>query len=139
VCCLSVQCTVHTVLQYNETAVSWKPFRIRHMYIYTSSQNTDLSSWDNPVLLTNFIAMRVIFILINMTFKDNYLNIPMPSTKHKLANYKSCSKNSIAWVHEQTIPTDRPPLVSEVSANFCRQWGVAWSAQRIPIAVILVF
>jgi hypothetical protein len=61
-----------------------------------TSQNTGLSSWDNPVLLTNFNAMRVIFIFINMPFKDNYLNMPKPSTKHKLANYKSCSKNSIA-------------------------------------------
>jgi hypothetical protein len=28
-------------------------------------------------------------------------------------------KNSVAWVRKQTIPTERPPLVGEVSANFC--------------------
>jgi hypothetical protein len=27
--------------------------------------------------------------------------------------------NSMALVHKQTIPTKRPPLVGEVSANFC--------------------
>jgi hypothetical protein len=27
--------------------------------------------------------------------------------------------NSVAWVSERTIPTERPPLVSEVSTNFC--------------------
>jgi hypothetical protein len=27
--------------------------------------------------------------------------------------------NSLAWVRERTIPTERPPLVSEVTANFC--------------------
>jgi hypothetical protein len=27
--------------------------------------------------------------------------------------------NSVALVLEQTIPTERPPLVGEVSANFC--------------------
>jgi hypothetical protein len=27
--------------------------------------------------------------------------------------------NSVASVHERTIPTERPPLVGEVSANFC--------------------
>jgi hypothetical protein len=27
--------------------------------------------------------------------------------------------NSVALVREQTIPTERPPLVGEVSANFC--------------------
>jgi hypothetical protein len=26
---------------------------------------------------------------------------------------------SVAWVRERTIPTERPPLVCEVSANFC--------------------
>jgi hypothetical protein len=25
----------------------------------------------------------------------------------------------VAWVHERTIPTERPPLVGEISANFC--------------------
>jgi hypothetical protein len=28
-------------------------------------------------------------------------------------------KNSMAFVSEQTIPTERPPLVGKVSANFC--------------------
>jgi hypothetical protein len=28
-------------------------------------------------------------------------------------------KNSVAWVRERIIPTERPPLVGEVSANFC--------------------
>jgi hypothetical protein len=27
--------------------------------------------------------------------------------------------NSVAWVLERTIPAERPPLVGEVSANFC--------------------
>ena len=31
-----------------------------------------------------------------------------------------CSKkNSVALVRERTIPTERPPPVGEVSANFC--------------------
>jgi hypothetical protein len=30
------------------------------------------------------------------------------------------NNNSMALVSEQTIPTERPPLVGEVSANFCR-------------------
>jgi hypothetical protein len=29
------------------------------------------------------------------------------------------STNSVALVRERTIPTERPPLVSEVSANLC--------------------
>jgi hypothetical protein len=28
-------------------------------------------------------------------------------------------KNSMVWVRERTTPTERPPLVGEVNANFC--------------------
>jgi hypothetical protein len=47
--------------------------------------------------------------------------------------------NSVASVRKRTIPTERPPLVGEVSANFLPVEGVAWSAQRIPTAVNLGF
>jgi hypothetical protein len=40
--------------------------------------------------------------------------------------------NSVALVRERTIPTERPPLVGEVSANFCEYRGVAWSMRQIP-------
>jgi hypothetical protein len=36
---------------------------------------------------------------------------PYKEKKHK--------KNSVALVRKQTIPTERPPLFGEVSANFC--------------------
>jgi hypothetical protein len=32
---------------------------------------------------------------------------------------RDMKKNSVTWVRERTIPTERPPLVGEVSANFC--------------------
>jgi hypothetical protein len=38
----------------------------------------------------------------------------------------------VALVHEWTMPTKQPPLVGEVSVNFCGQRGVAWSVRRIP-------
>jgi hypothetical protein len=37
---------------------------------------------------------------------------------------KACTKtktNSMVSVHERTLPTERPPLVGEVTANFCGQ------------------
>jgi hypothetical protein len=37
-------------------------------------------------------------------------------------------KNTMASVRKRTIPTERPPLVSEVSANFLRTKGATWSA-----------
>ena len=33
--------------------------------------------------------------------------------------YKFTEKNSVALVRERTMPTERPPPVGEVSANFC--------------------
>ena len=47
--------------------------------------------------------------------------------------------NSVALVRERTIPTERPPPVGEGSANFSRQRGVTWSAQRLPRPLISVF
>jgi hypothetical protein len=38
----------------------------------------------------------------------------------------------VALVRERTIPTERPPLGGEVSANFGGQRGIAWSVRRIP-------
>jgi hypothetical protein len=45
----------------------------------------------------------------------------------------------VALVRKQTIPIEQPPLVGEVSANFFRIKGVAWSAQQTPTAVNLGF
>jgi hypothetical protein len=47
--------------------------------------------------------------------------------------------NSVALVRKRTIPTERPLLVGEISANFWGVEGVAWSEQRIPTAVNLGF
>jgi hypothetical protein len=30
--------------------------------------------------------------------------------------------NSMVWVRERTIPTERPPLVGEVIGNFADKW-----------------
>jgi hypothetical protein len=34
----------------------------------------------------------------------------------------------MVWVRERTIPTERPPLVGEVIANFLWIEGATWSA-----------
>jgi hypothetical protein len=57
----------------------------------------------------------------------------IPRTHSSLILY-----NSVALVREITLTTERPPLVSEVSANFCGKRDIAWSARRIPTAVISV-
>jgi hypothetical protein len=45
----------------------------------------------------------------------------------------------MALVRERTIPTEQPPFVGKVSANFSGYRGVAWSARMITTAVISVF
>jgi hypothetical protein len=46
--------------------------------------------------------------------------------------------NSVALVRKRTILTERPSHVGEVCVKFADK-GVAWSAQRIPTAVNVVF
>jgi hypothetical protein len=58
---------------------------------------------------------------------------------HLQVDGKYAKKNSMVWVRERTIPTERPPLVNEVIANFLRIEGATWSAWRIPTAVFSVF
>jgi hypothetical protein len=55
-------------------------------------------------------------------------------------NLKKKQTNSVALVGERTIPTERPSIVGEVSANFFwRIEGVAWPAQRITTGVFSDF
>jgi hypothetical protein len=57
---------------------------------------------------------------------------------HEILHRKS-KINSAALVHKRNIPTEWPPLVGEVSANFLRIECAACPAQRIPTAVNLGF
>jgi hypothetical protein len=52
---------------------------------------------------------------------------------------KHSDKKTMVWVREGTIPTERPPLVGEVIANFLRIEGATWSAWRILKAIFSVF
>jgi hypothetical protein len=49
---------------------------------------------------------------------ENYKNL-------EFGSWQKCEtkKNSVDWIREQTIPTERPPFVGEVSANFFRIEG----------------
>jgi hypothetical protein len=52
-------------------------------------------------------------------------NIEIASSKgarlsnHMASHANKGKLNSVALVRKRTIPTERPPLVGEVSANFC--------------------
>jgi hypothetical protein len=52
---------------------------------------------------------------------------------------KYCEINSVALVRERTIPTERPPLVGEVSVNFCGQGVSLGQRNGFPRSLISVF
>jgi hypothetical protein len=62
-----------------------------------------------------------------------------PMCLHQVLHKDRQKKTSMVWVREWTIPTERPPLVGEVIANFLRIEGATWSAWRISTAVFSVF
>jgi hypothetical protein len=45
--------------------------------------------------------------------------IPKEKTELFVSNTLQIKTNSVEFARKQTIPTDRPPLVGEVIANFC--------------------
>jgi hypothetical protein len=55
------------------------------------------------------------FVQIKVTFK---LNEPHVAFIQQTKKKKKKKSNSVASVRERTIPTERPPLVGEVIANF---------------------
>ena len=65
--------------------------------------------------------------------KDKFIINKISVLRGRCVTYK----NYVTLVRERTIPTERPPPVGEVSANFCGQRGVTWSAQRFPTAVLI--
>jgi hypothetical protein len=54
---------------------------------------------------------------INLTYP--YLGSGYPWFEAPLNCHNNKSVKSVVWVRERTIPTEQPPLVCEVGANFC--------------------
>jgi hypothetical protein len=71
----------------------------------TSGQGTLGACRGSSVIVVIIVIIIIIIYIVNVT---NTLKI----TQTK-------KKNSMVCVRERTIPTERPPLVGEVIANFC--------------------
>jgi hypothetical protein len=87
-------------------------------------------------------AISSCFVIIRINWKEKHVPVSTWSSL-KLASLlrivHSAKLNSMVWARERTIPTERPPLVGEATANFLRIEGVTWSAWLIPTAVFSVF
>jgi hypothetical protein len=70
--------------------------------------------------------------IINIEHDRNFVILPQPNNERffqsgnpfmhnnaEINNYLVTKLNSVAVVRKQTIPTERPPLVGEVSSNLC--------------------
>jgi len=100
-------------------------------HTYTISNTRELS---NKLEST---PVRPQYSLASLDISSLYTNVPVKETKDIIANnlvengvdpqirrelqnwYHTIKLNSVALVRTRTIPTERPPPVGEVSANFC--------------------
>jgi hypothetical protein len=55
--------------------------------------------------------------VLRVPYYQMWLGTPIHASRNYKQN-KTKQKNSMVWVRERTIPTERPPLVGEVIANF---------------------
>jgi hypothetical protein len=51
---------------------------------------------------------------------DNSNYTRLDTTREEKQTTTKTTKNSVVWIRERTIPTERPPFVGEVSASFLR-------------------
>jgi hypothetical protein len=97
--------------------------------LYTTIHSLCKNNW-NKTFLSRRVCVRR---------RWNYVSSIIAYLDWGLERNQDIKKNSMVWVHERTIPIERPPLVGEVIANFLRIEGATWSAWRIPTAVFSVF
>jgi hypothetical protein len=85
----------------------------KHKYTNNSDPITSTSE-----LLSETVSLRM---LTNLRFADLRLTTAQQRAtgQKNIYIYKKTKQNSMVWVRERTIPTERPPLVGEVIANFC--------------------
>ena len=89
-------------------------FDKENAYLYCIVQN-------NPSRCTFGLSTWRIYSLVgskNFHFKNFWMQQFLLITLHNF-NILKLKLNSVALVRERTIPTERPPPVGEVSANFC--------------------
>jgi hypothetical protein len=72
--------------------------------------------------MTTFGIASLVYNEESQTGKAEVLTIILPCIRKLLILYLRKSKltNSVALVRERAIPTEQPPLVGDVNANF---WG----------------
>jgi hypothetical protein len=104
-----------------------RPVFLEHKYsgLQQSQPATSATLW-NKIFHSCVTERPLLDLILSLLIK------PAPHLRYE-------QTHSVALVRKRTKRTERPPLVCEVSANFCGLRGVAWSAQWIPTAVFSDF
>jgi hypothetical protein len=83
------------------------------MQMWQSSDISEDHVWaiGSKISYVRLFYYNIKAILMQMGLESAYIHDNTKKLKKKL--------NSMVWVRERTIPTERPPLVGEVIANLC--------------------
>jgi hypothetical protein len=105
---------------YSHTQSRGTTYRI-HIYLYTKYALCDCSC----LLVRDGHLQKTQIYWCNSYISYTIVYYTTPHILYYVSLYFAKyhkTKNSVALVRKQTIPTKRPPLVVEVSANFCGEW-----------------
>jgi hypothetical protein len=96
----------HNSAHFSMSSLLFKTWRFRDS-ILSPSSGSSYSVWPNRISrsLSPDLKTETESSLRNVAFQ----------TKHRMMD----NVQNMVWVRERTIPTERPPLVGEVIANFC--------------------
>jgi hypothetical protein len=106
--------------RYPSSRLLFKIRRFGDWILYPSSCGAcSVGSMDKPIL-----SLRTLLSRLNLKTEteSNIRNVVFQLKDRTMVNLKKCANkkklNSMVWVRERTIPTERPLVVCEVIANF---------------------
>jgi hypothetical protein len=84
----------------------------------TAFSNVNIIWHVTVVPYEKMFLLRQYSVIYNSKMQRNINPVTCDTAEH--SNKQNKQTNSVALVHKRTIPTERQPLVGEVSAKFCR-------------------
>jgi hypothetical protein len=129
-----------TILSSTHAVISWPDKEIQPVWFQAQSRNLSVNfSYRDWITGPSFLVVSFLVFCGKVVYRT--VNVPVCIVSVSWSGTQSwgiwifTNFFSVAWVSEGTIPTERPPLVDEVSANRLRLEGATWSAWRIPTTV----
>jgi hypothetical protein len=110
-----VSSVVETILRITRDVRSTRAYKRKHIHLFVWNNTPLLHGSNRPYTLnqSNICSNNQTKFLCCRKYRARSTHKPTSSANQR---YK---KNSMVWVRERTIPTERPPPLGEVFANFC--------------------